>query len=103
MTATAAATADSAGCAVSYASPALLTTLAGSLEAGGPDGVAPVIQAVVHEFRQPLAAVALIGDLLLQRDDMSVEVREWVRLMVDQGEAMFRLCREMASAVEEAS
>jgi signal transduction histidine kinase len=89
--------------AVSYASPALLATLAGSLEAGGPDGVAPVIQALVHELRQPLAAVALIGDLLLQRDDVSVEVAEWVHLMVDQGQAMSGLCRELATAVEEAS
>jgi His Kinase A (phosphoacceptor) domain. len=62
-----------------------------------------VIHDLVHELRQPLSAVTAIGDLLLQRGDMPVEAQEWVRLMLDQGHAMFGLCREMVSAVEEAS
>jgi hypothetical protein len=64
-------------------------------------GAGPRLRGLVHDLRQPISAMAAVGDVLARRDDIPDEAQKWIRLMVDQGQVMFGLCRELESAVEE--
>lgn len=63
----------------------------------------PRLRGLVHDLRQPISAMTAVGDVLLGRDDMSADAQKWIRLMVDQGQMMFELCREIEHVVEELS
>ena len=61
----------------------------------------PRLRGLVHDLRQPISALTAIGDVLFERDDISADAQRWIRLMVDQGQLMFELCRSIEDAVEE--